>query len=147
MASEATEYPTQTSNTRSMEDDLDKYVPSNEQLIVELYVQDIIKSREFYQQFGFNLVREESNFAVLQWEESRLYLERIEGQPAAPTTTVANIRIMVLDVDRYWEKAQQLGLEVIRPIADRNYGLRDFTVRSPDGIGLRFGTRIATAHY
>ncbi len=130
-----------------MEDDLDKYVPSNEQLIVELYVQDIIKCREFYQQFGFNLVREESNFAVLQWEESRLYLERIEGQPAAPTTTVANIRIMVLDVDRYWEKAQQLGLEVIRPIADRNYGLRDFTVRSPDGIGLRFGTRIATAHH
>jgi len=37
---------------------------------------------------------------------------------------------------------QQLGARVIKPIADRYYGLRDFTIADPDGFGLRFGTRL-----
>jgi hypothetical protein len=31
---------------------------------------------------------------------------------------------------------------VLAPIADRDYGLRDFTIADPDGFGVRFGTRI-----
>jgi hypothetical protein len=31
---------------------------------------------------------------------------------------------------------------VLAPIADREYGLRDFTIADPDGFGVRFGTRI-----
>jgi hypothetical protein len=33
-----------------------------------------------------------------------------------------------------------MHLPVIRAIGDRYYGLRDFTVVSPDGIGLRFAS-------
>jgi len=49
---------------------------------------------------------------------------------------------MVPDVDACWKKVLDLGAHVIKEIGDRDYGLRDFTIAGPDGIGLRFGTRI-----
>jgi hypothetical protein len=55
---------------------------------------------------------------------------------------VANVRIMVGDVDRYWKLCQEMKLPVKREIGNRYYGLRDFTVVSPDGIGLRFASKL-----
>ena len=51
-----------------------------------------------------------------------------------------NVRIVVPDVDRLWAVVGRLGFVVERPIEDRAYGLRDFTVLDPDGFGLRFAT-------
>lgn len=118
------------------------YVEPNEQLVVELYVRSLAASQRFYEQLGFRLVRAEPDFAELAWEDCLLFLEEIPGQPAPPATLVCNIRIMVPDVDRYWTLVQQLDLPVIRSIGDRYYGLRDFTVVSPDGIGLRFASTL-----
>ncbi len=50
---------------------------------------------------------------------------------------------MVPDLDARWALARDLGAKVIKPVGDRTYGLRDFTIAEPDGIGLRFATRIA----
>ena len=49
---------------------------------------------------------------------------------------------MVPDVERCWRRAGEIGARVVSPIADRYYGLRDFTIADPDGFGVRFGTRI-----
>ena len=49
---------------------------------------------------------------------------------------------MVPDVDACWRRAIGMGARVLAPIADREYGLRDFTIADPDGFGVRFGTRI-----
>ena len=35
-----------------------------------------------------------------------------------------------------------MGAPVLAPIADREYGLRDFTILDPDGFGVRFGARL-----
>jgi catechol 2,3-dioxygenase-like lactoylglutathione lyase family enzyme len=123
---------------------MDAYVNPGEQLVVELYVRDIKKSMQFYIDFGFEIVRDDGDFVVLRWEEAQLFLEEVKD---APTTdhAVGNIRIMVPDVDRYWEMAGRLGARVIRPIADKYYGLRDFTIDGPGGIGLRFATRISAS--
>ena len=43
---------------------MEKYVPSHEQLVVELYVQDLEMSKQFYQQLGFTLIRSEPHFAL-----------------------------------------------------------------------------------
>ena len=59
--------------------------------------------------------------------------------PGVPT---ANVRIMVPDVDAYWTRAVAGGAHVLAPIADRDYGLRDFTILDPDRLGLRFATRL-----
>lgn len=78
----------------------------------------------------------------LKWEDSLFFLEEVPDAPLPPKQQVGNIRIMVPNVDDYWALAHKLGCRVIRAIADREYGLRDFTIVGPDGIGLRFGTRL-----
>ena len=50
---------------------------------------------------------------------------------------------MVPDVERLWQQVNEMGLPIVAPIADRPYGLRDFTLADPDGFGVRFGTRAA----
>ena len=122
------------------------HVPPGEQLVVEFYVRDIKKSFEFYQKLGFEMVRDDGNFLVLRWEDALLFLEEVKDAPLPPASPVGNIRILVPDVDRYWDLAEQIGAEVIRPIENRYYGLRDFTIAGPDGLGIRFGTRISDHH-
>jgi hypothetical protein len=46
------------------------------------------------------------------------------------------------DVDAWWERANGTGARVLAPIADRDYGLRDFTIADLDGFGIRFAARI-----
>lgn len=47
---------------------------------------------------------------------------------------------MVPDVDDYYARAQAAGLEIMHSLADREYGLRDFIVRDPNGFRLRFAS-------
>ncbi len=119
------------------------YVPATEQLVVEVYARDLARSLAFYQALGFELLSAKPDFAVLAWENQRFFLEARPDLPAPAGHPQANMRIMVTEVDRYWQIAQQIGATVIKPIADRDYGLRDFTIADPDGFGLRFGTRLA----
>jgi len=114
-----------------------------DQLIFELYVRDLDASIAFYQQFGFSLLHRDHNFVELQWGPARLFLEQTERAAELSGQIVGNLRVLVPDVDRYWELAQRLGVPVILPIDDRYYGLRDFTIAGPDGIGLRFATWLA----
>jgi catechol 2,3-dioxygenase-like lactoylglutathione lyase family enzyme len=119
------------------------YVPATEQLVVEVYVRRLKRSTEFYTQLGFQVLRAEADFVVLAWEQQRFFLEERSNLPEPYAFPQANVRIMVPDVDRYWALAQTIGARVIKPIADRDYGLRDFTIVDPDGFGLRFGTHLA----
>ena len=117
------------------------YVPATEQLVVEVYVRSLDRAIEFYQALGFQLVGRKDGFATIAWEEHRLFLDeqpRYEP-PAAPQ---ANVRVMVPDVGAWWHRATGLGARVLAPIADRDYGLRDFTIADPDGFGLRFASHI-----
>lgn len=122
------------------------YVPAGEQLVDELYVRDIKKSCEFYQRLGFELIRDDGNFLVLRWEDAYLFLEEVKDAPLPPEYPIGNMRIMVPDVDHYWGLCQEIGAQVIRPIENRYYGLRDFTLAGPDGLGIRFATRISENH-
>ena len=56
---------------------------------------------------------------------------------------MANVRVMVPDVDGCWRRAGEIGARVVSPIADRDYGLRDFTIADPDGFGVRFASKLA----
>lgn len=116
-----------------------------EQLVVEITVSDLDRSLEVYTALGFALERREGDFAVLRWGERRLFLDQRSDLPAPLGLARANLRILVPDADRLWAAAQVLDLAVERPIADRSYGLRDFTVLDPDGFGLRFASRLPTS--
>ena len=118
-------------------------VPPTEQLVTEILVRDIRRSTEFYRRLGFELLRDGGHFVELTWEEHRLFLAERSAFPDAsriatappPEFPLANVRVMVADVDAHWTRANAVGARVVTPIADRYYGLRDFTVADPDGIG------------
>jgi catechol 2,3-dioxygenase-like lactoylglutathione lyase family enzyme len=126
-----------------------RYVDATEQLVTEIVVADIERSARFYVDLGFTLLRDGGDFVELTWEEHRLFLAELSAfreaaAEAAPRPKFprANVRVMVPDVDACWAKAQALGAEVILPIADRYYGLRDFTIADPDGFGIRFASEL-----
>jgi len=121
------------------------YVDPTEQLVVEIFARDLRRSIEFYRRLGFELIREQTAFAELAWEGHLLFIEELPNLPPPADFPQANMRIMVPDVEDYWEIATQMRIPVIKPIGDRDYGLRDFTVTDPDGFGLRFGARLLEA--
>jgi len=118
-----------------------RYVPAEEQLVLELFVGDAVRSRDFYAALGFEVVRDSGTFVVLAWDGHLLLLDQRTGLRPAPSP-VANVRVLVPDVDAAWERVKALALRIVVPIADRAYGLRDFTVADPDGFGVRFASRI-----
>ena len=117
------------------------YVESTDQLVVELLVRDLEASRRFYESIGFEFLYEKPGFVALGWEGHKFFLDAKPDLPPPEETTRMNVRVMVPDVDRQWERCNAAGAIVIAAIADRPYGLRDFTVRDPDGFGVRFATR------
>ncbi len=123
-----------------------------EQLVTEIVVRDIKRSTEFYRRLGFSLLRDGGDFVELTWENHLLFLaepsafrrgDRV-GMPAPPEFPIANIRVMVPRVDEQWQLANKIGARIVIPIADRYYGLRDFTIADPDGFGVRFATILET---
>ena len=118
-----------------------KNIERSSQLINELFVEDLQRSLHFYTTLGFTISRSDEHFAVLRWEDALLFLDerKMENRPAHAGM---NIRIIVPDVDKYWDIIQTLGCTVFQPISDKYYGLRDFTILDPDGFGIRFGTFI-----
>jgi len=116
------------------------YVNQGEQLVVALYVRHIKKSSEFYLCYGFEVLRDEGTFMELKWEDARLFLSEVPGTPPPPANPIGNMRIMVPDVDEYWNLANEKEATILSPIEDRYYGLRDFIIAGPDGLALRFAT-------
>jgi catechol 2,3-dioxygenase-like lactoylglutathione lyase family enzyme len=130
-----------------------RYVDSTEQLVTEILVRDIRRSVDFYRGLGFELLRDGGDFVELTWEQHRLFLaepsafHHVEqaGLPEPPAFPLANVRVMVPDVDRYWRLAREIGADVAVSIDDRYYGLRDFMIRDPDGFGVRFASLLEDA--
>ena len=92
------------------------------------------------------------DFVALTWEDHRLYLAELSAYhldsgtelPLPPAFPMANLRVMVPDVDQCWRRANDLGARIITAIDDRYCGLRDFIVADPDGFGVRFASRLQT---
>lgn len=116
----------------------------HEQLVLEIYSSDLKSTHDFYTDIlGFQAVRKSPTFIVVQYETSQLYLCSDQHAPRPPPGTfAANIRILVRDVDAIWEQLRGKNVDSLLSIDDRDYGLRDFTVAGPDGIAIRFASRI-----
>ncbi|HEX7520524.1 MAG TPA: VOC family protein [Acidimicrobiia bacterium] len=127
---------------------MSRYVDPTEQLVTEIVVREMKRSVEFYRSLGFELLRDDGDFIELTWEGHRLFLvelstfDEIEHVAPAPVDQPpsANVRVMVPNVEHCWSVANEIGARIIVPIADREYGLRDFTIADPDGFGVRFAT-------
>ena len=116
------------------------YVEATDQLVVEVFVRDIRRSTAFYRSLGFDLVRDAGSFVEVGWEGHKLFLDERPSLATRPEHPRANVRVMVPNVDAWWDRALAAGAAVFQTIGDRPYGLRDFTILDPDGFGLRFAS-------
>jgi len=118
--------------------------------VTEIVVRDIKQSTKFYCELGFEILRDARDCVELTWEDHQLHIAELSAYheigtdtvelPEPPKFLVANIRIMVPNVDDYWKLVKEMGAQIVIPIADRYYGLRDFIISDPDGFGVRFAT-------
>ncbi|WP_067796687.1 VOC family protein [Actinomadura formosensis] len=58
----------------------------------------------------------------------------------AAKTAPAAIYVAVDDPDAHHDRAKAAGAEIFRPLADQDYGSRDYAARDPDGNEWYFGT-------
>ena len=104
----------------------------------ELVVPDILAAVDFYTtKLGFTLGftwGEPVRFAGVNLGETQIFLSPGTSEPRG-----AALNFVVSNADTLYEYQRANGVEVVEPIADREYGLRDYTVRDLNGYWLAFG--------
>lgn len=61
------------------------------------------------------------------------------GVPDALASTIS-IYIVVADPDAHYKNAREAGAEIVRELADQDYGSREYSARDPEGNLWSFGT-------
>ena len=108
-----------------------------EQLHPILAVRDVRAAIEFYTaKLGFWCAFDEGEFAGVNFGEVQLFLQ-------AGAAGGDGVYFVVSGADALYEFHRANGVEIAVEIGDRPYGLRDYTVRDPDGHALTFGHRLS----
>ena len=121
-------------------------------LAVELFVPDVTEATRYYvDTLGLTVMRttppDEPIFAIAYLGEAVVMFmhDRFYAGARADLDyrgAGIDIRLMVPDVDAVYERVREAGVEVMNPIGDRDYGLRDFIMRDPFGFRLRFASAL-----
>lgn len=116
-----------------------------ERLHPTLRVPDVLAAAEFYtQKLGFTLGFTWGNpaqMAGVNLGEVQVFLER--GTPASGG---AAVYFVVGDADELYAFHRGSGVEMVEEVDDRDYGLRDYSVRDLNGYVLSFGHYIFHNH-
>ena len=114
-----------------------------EQLNPTLSVSDIPAAVDFYTtRLGFSL--------GFLWGDPPLFAGVLLGQvqlflkQGAPSPAGCEVNFLVGDVDELYAYHSATGVEIVAPPGDRDYGLRDYSVRDLDGYELGFGQHLYT---
>ena len=112
-----------------------------EQLHPSLHVANVAAAAEFYvQKLGFErsfIFGDPPQMAGLNLDRVQMFLER-----GTPFPQHSSVYFVIGDADELYEFQRANGVQVTEPPADRDYGIRDYTVRDLDGHGLTFGHRL-----
>lgn len=108
-----------------------------------LAVSDVAAATEFYlKQLGFQpgfTWGDPPTIAGVNLGNAQLFLES-----GTPCPTGCSVYFVVGDADELHEFHRSSGVEIVEPPGDREYGIRDYTVRDLYGYRLSFGHNIYT---
>ena len=110
-----------------------------------LAVPDVAAAVDFYvNKLGFTTAftfGEPPTFAGVNLGRVQIFLDH---GPAAPSTTCAAY-FVVGDADELYDFHRTNGVEIAQSIDDRDYGIRDYTIRDLNGYYLCFGHHLLNA--
>lgn len=116
-----------------------------EQVTAGLAVADITKAVEFYTtKLGFKLGftwGDPPGFAGVKFGDVQIFLQK---EPGRAKSDAVSAYFMVNDADGLYEFHRANEVEIPEPIGDREYGIRDYSVRDLDGNLLVFGHPLYT---
>ncbi len=121
-------------------------------LSVELFVPDVTQATRYYvDTLGFTVLRltpdDAPVFAIAALGEAVVMFmhDRFYAGTRADLDyrgSGIDIRLMVPNVDAVYDRVRKARAEVMNPIGDREYGLRDFIMVDPFGFRLRFASAL-----
>ncbi len=114
-----------------------------------LGVKDMKKAIDFYKdQLGFELTffwGEPIDYAVVKANETvSIHLTKTDESPTVEHSPT-KVYIFVHDIDKLYKIYQDRQLPISHPIANRDYGMRDFDIIDLDGHRIAFGQGIEQA--
>jgi catechol 2,3-dioxygenase-like lactoylglutathione lyase family enzyme len=117
-----------------------------EQIHAGLAVSDLPAAIEYYvTKLGFRQAftwGDPPTFAGVNLDEVQMFLAKGTPTPSAETGAVY---FLVGDADQLYEFHRANGVEIAQAVADRSYGIRDYTVRDLNGYYLVFGHHLLNA--
>ena len=115
-----------------------------EMLHPSLAVNDVQAAADFYKnKLGFFVAftwGEPPTMAGVNLDHVQIFLER-----GTPSPKGCAVYFVVGDADELYEFHRANGVEIIQPPGDREYGIRDYSIRDLDGYRLDFGHRLSCA--
>ena len=125
-------------------------------LIPELTVTNIEKSKEFYQNIGFEIMyeRKENKFCFLQLEDNQIMIEEQNdnwnvGEMEYPFGRGINISMSVSNVEKLYEELKNKNIKMFLDLEIHEYKVNDeiykdkeFLIQDPDGYLLRFNVSV-----
>ena len=112
------------------------------------HVDDVEKSSRFYRdELGFEITFEWGDpirYVVTNRDEAVfIHFSQKENFSEVQPGNFNTIYIFVHDVDAIYQELLSKNVDITDPIGDRDYGMRDFDIRDPDGNMLSFGKHIS----
>ena len=106
-----------------------------------LHVPDVAATAAFYRDvLGFTWDFGDETYAVVWRDNSAIHFMRDEGSPRG-----IHLFQWVKDIDGYYTEIVGRGAEVAARPADQPYGVREFSLRDINGVGIVFGQDIEDA--
>lgn len=112
------------------------------------HVDDVEKTSQFYRdQLGFDITFEWGDpirYVVTNRDEAVfIHFSLKENSTEDLSNNFNSIYIFVNDVDAIYEELSSRDVDITNPIGDREYEMRDFDIRDPDGNMLTFGKHVS----
>ncbi|PWU21553.1 MAG: bleomycin resistance protein [Verrucomicrobia bacterium] len=107
-----------------------------------LAVHDVRKSADFYvRMLGFRIVRQPPGWVFVAKDSCMIMLgECPNDMPASELGCHSYFAYLrVENADSYYQHMKAQGADLLSPIQDKPWGMREFTVRSPDGHRINIG--------
>lgn len=100
-----------------------------------LHVPDVAAAVAFYRDvLGFTFDFGDDHYAVVWRDNAAVHFTKGDGCPAG-----VHLFQWVRDVDALHRELKERGVPVAGEPVDRPYGIRDFSVRDPNGVVIVFG--------